>query len=141
MSDEQVRVTFQPHGRAVFVLKGTKVLEAAARGGLILETPCGGQGTCGKCRLRLARGAGEPTGAEREALPAEDLRAGWRLACQSVVTEETVADVPSHAGVPGDASGRQRRQGRYPASWAAAAQGRKMQFSRRGVRAGQTGRQ
>jgi len=94
MSDRQVRVTFEPHGRAVFVLKGTKVLEAAARGGLTIDTPCGGQGTCGKCRLRLSRGAGEPTGAEREALSDEELRDGWRLACQSAVTEETVVDVP-----------------------------------------------
>ena len=35
----------------------------------------------------------------------------------------TTADVPSHAGVPGAASGRQRRQGRKPASAAAAALG------------------
>jgi len=54
---------------------------------------------------------------------------------------DTVADVPSHAGVPGAASGRQRRQGRKPAAWAAAAQGTKMQFSRFGVGAGQIGRQ
>ncbi len=33
----------------------------------------------------------------------------------------TTAEVPSHAGVPGAASGRQRRQGRKPASAAAAA--------------------
>ena len=35
---------------------------------------------------------------------------------------ETVADVPFHAGVPGEVSGRQRRQGLNPASSAAAAQ-------------------
>jgi hypothetical protein len=50
-------------------------------------------------------------------------------------------DVPRQAGRPGAASGRQRRQGRKPASWAAAALGRKRQCSRRGVRAGQIGRQ
>ena len=94
MSDGQVRVTFQPHGRAVFVLKGTKILEAASRCGLTIETPCGGLGTCGKCRVRLSRGACEPTAAERETLPAELLDAGWRLACQATVCQETVIDVP-----------------------------------------------
>ena len=54
---------------------------------------------------------------------------------------ETVAEVPIQAGVPGDALGRQRRQGRKPASWAAAAWGTKRQFSRLGVGAGQIGRQ
>ena len=45
------------------------------------------------------------------------------------------------AGVPGAASGRQRRQARKPASSAAAAHAKKMQFDGRGARAGQTGRQ
>jgi hypothetical protein len=54
---------------------------------------------------------------------------------------ETVLDVPRQANVSGDASGRQRRQGRKPASCAAAAVGRKTQFSSFGGRAGQTGRQ
>ena len=97
MSDRQNRVTFQPHGRAVFVLEGTKILEAAARGGLTLDTPCGGAGTCGKCRVRLSRGAGEPTPAEREALSEDELRAGWRLACQAAVSGETVVDVPDNS--------------------------------------------
>jgi len=37
---------------------------------------------------------------------------------------ETVVEVPSHAGVPGELSGRQRKQGRKPAAAAAAAVGK-----------------
>ena len=37
---------------------------------------------------------------------------------------ETTPDVPDHAGVPGDASGRQRKHGRKPAASAAAAVGK-----------------
>jgi uncharacterized 2Fe-2S/4Fe-4S cluster protein (DUF4445 family) len=94
MSDRQVRVVFEPHGRAVFVLKGTKVLEAAARGGLTIDTPCGGQGTCGKCRVRVRGGVCEPTAAERQKLADDELNDGWRLACQSAICSETVIDVP-----------------------------------------------
>ena len=39
---------------------------------------------------------------------------------------DTTADVPSHAGVPGEDSGRQRRHGRNPATSAAAALARKV---------------
>lgn len=53
----------------------------------------------------------------------------------------TLASVPAQAGVPGAASGRQRKQERYPSASAAAALGAKVQFSRFGVRAGHTGRQ
>ena len=49
MTEQQIRITFQLSGRSVFVLFGTKIIEAAARTGLTINTPCGGAGTCGKC--------------------------------------------------------------------------------------------
>jgi hypothetical protein len=54
---------------------------------------------------------------------------------------DTVFDVPRQAPRSGAVSGRQRRQGRKPASCAAAAVGKKMTFFDSGVRAGQIGRQ
>jgi hypothetical protein len=53
----------------------------------------------------------------------------------------TSDSLPSHSGEPGADSGRQRRQALKPASSAAAADATKVQWARRGVRAGQTGRQ
>ena len=53
----------------------------------------------------------------------------------------TVLAVPRHAGDCGAISGRQRRQARKPACWAAAALAKKRQCFRIGVRAGQMGRQ
>jgi uncharacterized 2Fe-2S/4Fe-4S cluster protein (DUF4445 family) len=94
MSDQQVRVTFEPHGRAVFVLHGTKILEAAARGGLTLDTPCGGQGTCGKCRVRMRGKLCAPEPVELERLSEAELAEGWRLACQSDICGECVIEVP-----------------------------------------------
>ena len=54
---------------------------------------------------------------------------------------DTVLEVPRQDARSGAVSGRQRRQGRKPASWAAAADAKKRQFSNRGRRAGQIGRQ
>jgi len=53
MHSQEFKVTFQPSGRSVFVLPGTLLLEAAGRAGIILQTPCGGKGTCGKCRVLI----------------------------------------------------------------------------------------
>src|SRR6266849_4477016 len=53
----------------------------------------------------------------------------------------TVARVPFQAGQKGAVSGRQRRQGRKPASSAAAAEGKKQTFREKGFLTGQTGRQ
>jgi uncharacterized 2Fe-2S/4Fe-4S cluster protein (DUF4445 family) len=94
MADQQVRITFQPQGRAVFVLPGTKILEAAGRAGLAMDTPCGGAGTCGKCRVRMTSGVCEPSEAADRFFSKSELAAGWRLACQSVISRDCVVHVP-----------------------------------------------
>ncbi|MCD6304637.1 MAG: 2Fe-2S iron-sulfur cluster binding domain-containing protein, partial [Planctomycetes bacterium] len=94
MPENQIRVTFQPQGRAVFVLEGSSVLEAAARAQLAIETPCGGQGTCGKCRVRLSGRLCSPTPTERKLLSEEQLADGWRLACQASICGECTIEVP-----------------------------------------------
>ncbi len=92
--NQQVRVTFEPHGRAVFVLTGTKVIEAAGRGGLTIDTPCGGAATCGKCRVRIRGKVCAPTTEEKAILSEAELADGWRLACQSSICGECVIQVP-----------------------------------------------
>jgi len=91
---EECKVTFEPTGRRVYVLPGTTIFEAAARAGLLLEGPCGGKGTCGKCRVRVVKGAGEPSAACRELFDDGQLADGFRLACQASVQGECVVDVP-----------------------------------------------
>lgn len=46
-------VTFVNHGRQISVETNVTVLQAARRLGLELGAPCGGHGTCGKCRVRV----------------------------------------------------------------------------------------
>lgn len=94
MREAEVPVTFQPSGETVHVLQGTGLLEAAAGAGIALDQPCGGLGKCGKCRLLVSRGAPQPSPAEIEALSADELRAGYRLACQSSVCGPATVEVP-----------------------------------------------
>ncbi|NLB55533.1 MAG: DUF4445 domain-containing protein [Lentisphaerae bacterium] len=90
----QIRVVFQPYGRIVHVLKGTSILEAAVRAGIVLETPCGSNGTCGKCRVVIVGEASEPTVADKKFFSAKELSEGWRLACQNVIEVPRVIYVP-----------------------------------------------
>jgi len=94
MARQQVRITFQPTGRTIHILPGTKILEAAARAGLTIETPCGGQGTCGKCRVKLTQGQCPPTPSDEKIFSADELAEGWRLACQTAICQASVIDVP-----------------------------------------------
>ncbi|MFO8007300.1 MAG: ASKHA domain-containing protein [Candidatus Brocadiia bacterium] len=94
MTRQTHRVTFQPEGRNVFVLDGTKLVEAAGRAGIILNQPCGGEGTCGKCRVQILQEAPEPTAAGRSLLEQQQLDAGWRLACQLTVHDDLIVSIP-----------------------------------------------
>jgi uncharacterized 2Fe-2S/4Fe-4S cluster protein (DUF4445 family) len=96
MTEEQQKIIFEPHGRTVYELQGSRLIEAAAAAGLTLETPCGGAGTCGKCRVRVVKNAAPPVDAEKRHFTKAELEAGWRLACQTQVarTGEMAVEIP-----------------------------------------------
>ncbi|HRU05135.1 MAG TPA: ASKHA domain-containing protein, partial [Candidatus Brocadiia bacterium] len=94
---DSVRVTFQPEGRAVFVLAGSLLCEAAVKAGITITSPCGGNGTCGKCRVLVTKGAPPPTEQCSRLVSAEDLARGVRLACQMHVTQDTVVEIPKES--------------------------------------------
>ncbi|MHC4123062.1 MAG: ASKHA domain-containing protein [Planctomycetota bacterium] len=47
------KITFEPDGKEVIIHHGATILEAAGQAGIILNTVCGGKGTCGKCAVEL----------------------------------------------------------------------------------------
>jgi len=85
-------VIFQPSGRRGRVSPDQSLLEVARDLGVELESACGGNGKCGKCRVRIEsavddRAVGEivspPTDAEEQLLGPTALADGLRLACQT----------------------------------------------------------
>lgn len=90
----EAKVTFEPSGRTVYVLPNTILLEAAARAGFIIETPCGGAGKCGKCLVRVTAGACTPSECGENRLSSEQIEEGYRLACQCRVHGELVVEIP-----------------------------------------------
>ena len=47
------QIQFRPDNLTALVHKGATLLEAAGQVGIILSTPCGSAGRCGKCKVRL----------------------------------------------------------------------------------------
>ncbi len=94
MREREVLVRFLPSGAEAYVLPGTRLVEAAAEAGVLVDVPCGGEGLCGNCRVRVASGAAEPTPTERQWLSDEELRSGWRLACQAAMTGPAEVEIP-----------------------------------------------
>ena len=97
MNQRQIKVTFEPQGRTVYVLSGTKIIEAAAVAGIIIDTPCGGAGVCGKCRIKIISPASKPTEADKKIFSGDELKENRRLACQNQIVEDAVIEVPKES--------------------------------------------
>ncbi len=88
-------VDFEPIGRRIFCEPGTSLLEAAQRAGVMLAAICGGEGTCGRCVVRVMAGqVSPPRSREEDALSAADVADGWRLACQTDIASDVRVHVP-----------------------------------------------
>jgi len=48
-----VKVNFVTNNRSVTVKKGTTILEAARKIGIVIESPCNAAGVCGKCKVKV----------------------------------------------------------------------------------------
>src|SRR5512143_3136432 len=71
---------------------GTLLTEAARASGVEIAQPCGGQGRCGRCAVHITQGEVRRRSTLR--LSAEDVAAGYTLACQSVVESDVSVTVP-----------------------------------------------
>jgi uncharacterized 2Fe-2S/4Fe-4S cluster protein (DUF4445 family) len=69
-------------------------MEAAADAGIILDSPCGGEGICGKCRVLVQTPPNEPTRAEKIFFMPDEIGKGYRLACQTEVRGPMTVFVP-----------------------------------------------
>ena len=74
---------------------GETLMEVAKTAGVDIDAPCGGSGTCGKCRVRLVEGTLEADKSRH--ISEEDWNNGWRLACQSKIEDNCTIDVPDSA--------------------------------------------
>jgi uncharacterized 2Fe-2S/4Fe-4S cluster protein (DUF4445 family) len=88
-------IRFLPEDRGYKAAAAVELYLAAAAVGILVEQPCGSQGTCGRCRVRVVEGAPTPTDAERDRFTAEELNAGWRLACQLRFESPATVEIPS----------------------------------------------
>jgi uncharacterized 2Fe-2S/4Fe-4S cluster protein (DUF4445 family) len=88
-------VDFEPVGRRVPCKHGDTLLEAAQRGGIVLNATCGGEGVCGRCILQVVSGeVSAPNLTEVAELGVEQIQHGWRLACQTEVQGDVRVHVP-----------------------------------------------
>jgi len=94
-----MKIRFEPFGVSGQVKQNTTVLQAAIEFGVKIESFCAGRGTCGKCKVIASEGLSAPTVMELKKLTEEELRKGYRLACQAVITSDVVVTVPEESRI------------------------------------------
>ena len=93
-----MKVTFQIENSAPVVAEctaGENLLELARRANVAIDAPCSGNGSCGKCRVKLIEG-------ELDTIPSRhisegEFAQGWRLSCNCKVLSDCVVFVPDIA--------------------------------------------
>ena len=93
-----MKVTFQIEGSTPVTIEcnlGDNLLELARRANVAIDAPCSGNGSCGKCRVKLVEGQLETLKSRH--ITEEEFEAGWRLSCNSKVLSDCTVFVPDIA--------------------------------------------
>jgi uncharacterized 2Fe-2S/4Fe-4S cluster protein (DUF4445 family) len=88
-------IDFEPVGRRGACPEGGTLLDAARSLGVDLASICGGNGSCGRCRVQLVAGKLTPVALGEEGeLSAAELAQGYRLACLAEPLSDCRVHVP-----------------------------------------------
>ena len=92
-----VTITFRVNGSEVKISahEGDNLLQVAQRANVVIDAPCSGNGSCGKCRVKLISGSLDSP--KTRHITDEEYASGWRLSCLSKVLGDVVIEVPDIA--------------------------------------------
>jgi len=92
---EEFIVTFKPQDRKIRVKRGTDLLTAALKAGVSLNSSCGGEGLCGKCKVIVKKG--EVKTEPSKLINEKDRARNAILACESIVESDLEIAIPSES--------------------------------------------
>ncbi len=93
-----MKVTFQIEGASPVQIEcnaGDNLLELARRANVAIDAPCSGNGSCGKCRVKLIEGQLDTFPSRH--ITDDEYEAGWRLSCNCKVLSDCTVFVPDIA--------------------------------------------
>lgn len=100
------KISFKPGDASVEVPVGTTILASANKAGVFVNSLCGGDGVCGRCRVIVR--AGRASGGSTEFFTHEEIQQGYILACEGRVESDLLVEIPPEtrlAGTPEYADG------------------------------------
>jgi len=89
----EVKITINDEKELV-VQPGSSLLTTLSNNNIFLPSACGGQGTCGMCKVQILEGGGSILPTETGFFTRKQQKEKWRLACQVKVKEDLSIHVP-----------------------------------------------
>src|SRR6056297_4095120 len=84
----QIEVKSNGEQETIECEKGDKLLKVLLKNGYDINAYCGGEGICGKCKVKLKGDIKEPSKVEQKYLDQKELNKGYRLSCQYEVESD-----------------------------------------------------
>jgi uncharacterized 2Fe-2S/4Fe-4S cluster protein (DUF4445 family) len=100
------RVKFLPSERVFLAEEGESLLELAMKSGIHVNASCGGNGACGRCRIKVLEGTVQS--APHAKIPQWEYESGTRLACMTTPLGDVVVEIPFESQVDRAALKRKR---------------------------------
>jgi uncharacterized 2Fe-2S/4Fe-4S cluster protein (DUF4445 family) len=94
---KKYRIKFLPSERIFDADDGETILDAAMKAGVYINASCGGNGSCGKCRIKVIEGNVVSTCHPK--ISRTDYDNGYRLACNSRPQGDVIVEVPLESQV------------------------------------------
>ena len=89
---EKFKVLFKPHNKTVEVERSHELLSAAIAAGAYINSSCGGDGVCGRCKVVIEKGDFRTESTGR--ISQEERKKGYVLACLTTVQGDMTVFVP-----------------------------------------------
>jgi len=87
----EVQIRLSPLDKQISVIRGTPLIDVLHEFGI--EFPCGGKGSCGKCKVKLLEGEIPLSPRHESLLRSHGLSPEWRLACMSTAEYDLVLEL------------------------------------------------
>ena len=94
-----ITVDIEPVSRRLFYTENETLYELMINSGIRVRSICGGNGTCGKCKILVQEGnifLNPPTNSEMKYLTPSEIKENWRLACQCRLKKNQIQEVKTH---------------------------------------------
>ncbi|MBW2312263.1 MAG: DUF4445 domain-containing protein [Deltaproteobacteria bacterium] len=96
---ETYKITFMPDEKSVEVEPGTNLMEAADKAAIHINSLCGGEGVCGRCKVKVTNGKILADKHSISILSKEEITEGYVLACQTRVDSDMEVFIPPESRI------------------------------------------